>query len=251
MLTQRIETPTRFTRRDVPRLAIAAGILILALAAILGADILPEPPLQVAERPAGDARHRRAARARLRERGPDRRPPATRPAPRSPPQYDFTTENAIAIAAAQQLAFERPGRHGSTRPSRPTSAPEGRKSLLQTAVPDLSDAGQGHAGRARRGRLGGRPDRGRPGPRRDPADRAARHRGRRDADAAWRAGWPAGSTRRERMLAAELISPLVVPNSSFSEELTDAGPGQGRRGGRAGPRRRSARARSSSATARR
>jgi hypothetical protein len=49
MLTRRIDTPTRFTRSDVPRLVIAAGILILALAAILGADILPDQPLDAAE----------------------------------------------------------------------------------------------------------------------------------------------------------------------------------------------------------
>ena len=47
MLTQRVDTSTRFTRHDLPRVAIAAGILILALAAILGADILPEAPLDV------------------------------------------------------------------------------------------------------------------------------------------------------------------------------------------------------------
>ena len=62
----------RFTRQDIPRLAIAAGILILALTAILGADILPEAPLDGRRGPAGYPRHRRAARARLREPGPDR-----------------------------------------------------------------------------------------------------------------------------------------------------------------------------------
>ena len=53
------------------------------------------------------------------------------------------------------------------------------------------------------------------------------------------------------MLAAELIAPLVVPNSSFSSDADDAGPGQGRRRRSRRSGSRSARARSSSATARR
>ena len=45
MLTRRSVGSARFSRQDIPRVAIAAGILILALTAILGADILPEAPL--------------------------------------------------------------------------------------------------------------------------------------------------------------------------------------------------------------
>ena len=106
MLTRRIETPTRFTRSDIPRLAIAAGILILALAAILGADILPD---RRSTRPKGQLATRdivAPARDRLREHGPDRARRGQAASAAVPFQYDFTTENAIAIAAAQQLAFE-------------------------------------------------------------------------------------------------------------------------------------------------
>ena len=49
MLTRRIETSTRFSRRDVPRVLAAGGILVLALGLILGADILPAPPLDASE----------------------------------------------------------------------------------------------------------------------------------------------------------------------------------------------------------
>ena len=106
MLTRRADTSARFTRQDLPRVAIAAGILILALTAILGADILPEAPLDATVGQLATARHRRAARGRLRQHSPDRCGPRTRRANAVEPQYDFTSENAIAIAADQQLAFE-------------------------------------------------------------------------------------------------------------------------------------------------
>ncbi len=217
MLTQRIETPNRFTRRDIPRLAIAAGILILALAAILGADILPESPLQVVE---GQLATHDIVAPRALDFESTLQTTAARDAASAavPPQYDFTTENAIAIAAAQQVAFENRVSRIDTTFSADISA-DGRKSLLQTAVPDLSDpakatlAGLDAAGWA-----------------------AVRTESARVLDATLRtelrdtevaetrtrlAGRMAGGLdEAQRMLAAELISPLVVPNSSFSEELT-------------------------------
>src|SRR3954465_4408547 len=217
MLTQRIEPPSQFTRADMPRLAIAAGILILALAAILGADILPESPLQAAE-------GQLATRDIVAPRPLDFESPVQTEAARQAasaavgPQYDFTTENAIAIAAAQQVAFE-----GRVTPIDTTFSadisPEGRKSLLHTALPDLSesaktalsglDAARWAAVRTEAARV---------------LDATLRTELRDTEVAETRtrlAGRMAGGLdEAERMLAAELISRLVVPNSSFSEVLT-------------------------------
>jgi putative nucleotidyltransferase with HDIG domain len=218
MLTQRNDSPTRFTRRDVPRLAIAAGIFIVALAAILGADILPQQPLDVG---VGQLATHDIVAPRAIEFDSQVQTDAARAAASAatPFQYTFTSENAIAIAAAQQLAFEkRVGPIDTTFSANLTV--DIRKTLLQTAVPGLSDAsrttlvGLDAAGWA-----------------------AVRTEAARVLDATLRtelrdtdveetrtrlSGRMAGQLDdAERMLAAELISPLVVANSSFSLDLTN------------------------------
>src|SRR3954468_5091460 len=217
MLTRHIETPERFTRRDVPRLAIAAGILILALAAILGADILPEAPLDVVQ---GQLATRDIIAPRAIDFESKVQTDAARAAASAavPFQYSFTTENAIAIAAAQQLKFEQRVKQIDTTFSA-NLTPEARKTLLAADLPDLSDGAKAT--------LVGL----------DPAGWAAvRTESARVLDATLRtelrdtdvedtktrlAGRMAGQlTEAERMLAAEIITPLVVPNSSLDLELT-------------------------------
>ena len=160
-----------------------------------------------------------------------------------PPQYDFTTENAIAIAAAQQLAFEKRVARIDTTFSADLSA-DGRKTLLADrrarTCPTRAKATLVGLDAAR---LGGRPDRIRAGPRCDAARPSCATRRSRTPGRGCPAGWPASSTRRERMLAAELISPLVVPNSSFSLDLTDQARAKAAEAVAAGHRSRSARAR--------
>jgi cyclic-di-AMP phosphodiesterase PgpH len=218
MLTQRNDNPTRFTRRDLPRLAIAAGVFMLALAAILGADILPQQPLDAR---VGQLATRDIIAPRAIDFDSQVQTDAARAAASAatPFQYTFTSENAIAIAAAQQLAFEKRVVRIDTTFSADLTA-ESRKALLQTAVPDLSDAA--------RATLVGL----------DAAGWAAvRTEAARVLDATLRtelrdteveetrtrlSGRMAGQLdEAERMLAAELISPLVVPNSSFSQDLTN------------------------------
>jgi putative nucleotidyltransferase with HDIG domain len=218
MLTKRIETSTRFTRRDVPRLVIAGGILILALAAILGADILPEAPLDVTQ---GQLATRDIVAPRAIDFESKVQTDAARAAASAavPFQYSFTTENAIAIAAAQQVQFEQRVARIDTTFSADISA-DARKILLDADLPDLSASA--------RATLVGL----------DPAGWAAvRTESARVLDATLRtelrdtdvedtrtrlAGRMAGQLdEAERMLAAEIISPLVVPNSSLSLELTN------------------------------
>jgi putative nucleotidyltransferase with HDIG domain len=219
MLTQRPASSVRFTRGDVPRIAIAAGILVLALAAILGADILPQPPLDVT---AGQLASRDIVAPRAIEFDSTIQTDAARAAASAaiPPQYTFTTENAIAIAAAQQIAFEARVSRVDATFSAPLNA-DNRKALLQIAVPDLSDGAQKTLVGLDAARWA-----------------AVRTESARILDATLRSelrdtevadtrtrlsGLMAGGLdEAERMLAAELISPLVVPNSTFSDELTSA-----------------------------
>jgi len=217
VLTQRVESPTRFTRRDLPRLVIAAGILILALTAILGADILPEQRLDVVE---GQLATRDIVATRATEFESKVQTDAARAAASAavPFQYSFTTENAIAIAAAQQVAFkDRVSRVDTTFST--DLSPEGRATLLQTAVAGLSDQARETLAAL------------------DPARWAVvRTESARVLDATLRtelrdtevaearlrlSGRMAGGLDEvERMLASELIAPLVVPNSSLSLPLT-------------------------------
>jgi putative nucleotidyltransferase with HDIG domain len=134
------------------------------------------------------------------------------------PQYDYTSENAIAIAGEQQVAFEdRVGRIDTAFAA--DLSPQERSALLETAVPGLSDGAQATLVALEQARWP-----------------AVRTEAARVLDATLRAElrdtevaeartdlsrrMAGGLDDAERMLAAELIGPLLVPNSSFSPELT-------------------------------
>ncbi|MEX1170896.1 MAG: HDIG domain-containing metalloprotein [Chloroflexota bacterium] len=217
MLTSRAPALVRFTRGDASRLTIAALVLILAITAILGVDILPDEPLEVN---AGELAPQDIVAPRAIDFVSVVQTSEARAAARAAvePQYDFTSENAIAIAEEQQFAFEnRVDRIDTTFAADLTA--EEQASLLETAVPNLSEVA--------RATLVGL----------DPARWAAvRTEAARVLDAILRtelrdtqvaeartglSGRMAGGLDEpERMFAAELISPLLVPNSSFSPELT-------------------------------
>ena len=218
MLTQRLDAFARFTRRDAARFVIASGILVVVLTAIMAADILPEESLSLA---AGDLAPRDIIATKAVEFESAARTEAERAAARESvdPQYDFTTENAAAIATEQQRAFEgRVNRVDTTFAAELTD--EQRASLLETAVPDLGDEGKATLGGLEPGRWA-----------------IVRTESARVLDSLLRtqlldtevaetrtrlAGLMAGGLDgAERALAAELISPLVVPNSSFDAQLTE------------------------------
>ncbi len=218
MLTPRPDTIARFTRRDASRLAIAAGVLILVMTAVLGADILPKQPLdaRAGELATSDIVAPRAIDFESKVQTAAAQAAASKAVA---PQYTFTTENAIAIADAQQVALEsRVARVDTTFAAELT--PEARASLLETAVPGLSqgsrkalvalDAGGWAAVRTEAGRV---LDGTLRAELRDTAVEETRNRlsGR----------MAGGLDEAQRMLAAELISPLIVPNSTFSTDLTD------------------------------
>jgi len=217
MLTTRAPALVRFTRGDASRLVIATLVLTAALTAILGFDILPDEPLQVS---AGELAPRDIAAPRAIDFVSVVRTTEARAAARAAvePQYDFTSENAIAIAEEQQLAFERRvARIDTTFAADLTQ--DARSSLLETAVTNLSDvardtlialdAARWAAVRTEAARV---------------LDATLRAELRDTAVAEARIGlsgrMAGGLDEAERMLAAELISPLIVPNSSFSPENT-------------------------------
>jgi membrane-associated HD superfamily phosphohydrolase len=137
MLTARAPALVRFTRGDASRLAIATLVLTVAMTAILGIDILPDEPLLVS---AGELAPRDIAAPRAIDFVSVVRTTEARAAARAAvePQYDYTSENAIAIAEEQQLAFERRVARIDTTFAADLTADE-RSSLLETAVGNLSD----------------------------------------------------------------------------------------------------------------
>jgi putative nucleotidyltransferase with HDIG domain len=217
MLTQRAPSLARFTRNDAARFGIAAVILIIAMTAILSVDLLPEEPLQVQS---GDLAPRDIVAPRALDFDSDVQTAEAREAARAgvPPQYDFTTDGAIATAAQQLVAFDRRVARIDTAFTAELS-PEERAALLETAVADLPDAelatllalepARWIALRTEAARV---------------LDATLRTELRDSEVAETRtrlAGRMAGGLNEaERMLAATLISPLVIPNSSFSEDLT-------------------------------
>src|SRR6476619_6883499 len=128
MLTQRAAAIARFTRNDAVRCAIAAGILIVVLTAILGSEILPQPTLTAA---VGDLATRDIV---------------------SPRKLDFPSESQTAAARdaavksvapvyEQQVALEQRVARIDTAFSAEIT-PDQRTGLLQVAVPGLTDAAQ-------------------------------------------------------------------------------------------------------------
>ena len=217
MLTQQAPALSRFTRSDATRLGISAGILVLVMTAILGSDILPRESFSLQT---GDLAPVDIAAPRALDYESNVLTTQARQAARDgiAPQYDFTSDQAIAIAAEQRIKFD-------TRVSRVDTAfdaeltTDALRSLLETAVPGLTDASLATLVDLDRARWG------------DVRTEAARVldatsrtelRDTQVAEARTRlAGrMTGGLDEAERMLAADLISPLVVANSSFSDGLT-------------------------------
>ena len=204
------------SRREVVRPAIAGGALILALTAILGVDVSPHFDLKAGDLAQTDIRAPRAGtftNTVLTQQARD----AARAA--VTPQYDYTSEKAIAIAAEQVTNF---GQHVAPLDSafgEKTSA-AARDALIESFLPKVSAEAQPvlrtlkpdrwDAVRIEAARV---------------LDVIERTELRDDAVALTRLQLReqmAGDlTEGERQLAASLIGPLLVPNSSFSQTLTD------------------------------
>jgi putative nucleotidyltransferase with HDIG domain len=218
MLTQRAPVLARFTRNDATRAGIAATVLIVVLTAILAIDLLPSDPVryELGEVVREDLAAPRAVSFESQTLTEQARNQARAAVPF---QFDYTAENAIAIANEQAKAFDGRVRRVDTAFATDLSAEE-RTALLETAIPGLSETAQASLQKIDAPRWA-----------------AVRTEAARVLDATLRtelrdtevaetratiAGRMGGDLdEAERMLAAEIIRPLVVPNSSFSQTLTD------------------------------
>ena len=217
MLTQRPSRADPFTRRDAVRLIAASVLLIGALIAIFAVGSVPNSvALQVGQVSPTDVLAPRALQytsAILTEADQQAAAAAV------PPQYDYTAAQGAAVADQQAALFASDVSPIDTAfdPSVSTTA---RASLLKSVLPELSDA-------ARTTLEGLTADAWK-----SVRDEAARVLGQveraelRDSDVATtRIGIASrilgDLTPAEQALAAELIAPLIVPNSTFSQALTD------------------------------
>ena len=216
MLAHRGADAVRLTRRQAGRLAFAALLLIVTMTAILGADFAPQRVnLEVGDLVPSDIVAPKALTYENKVLTEQARQAAIDAVP---PQYDFTSERAIAIAAAQVKAFESGIRLLDTA-FNPATTDVSRGLILERVAADLSETTAAT--------LQGL-DIGRWLPIRTEAvsvlDGTERSELRDTQVAVTRTRlseqMAGGLSEAERMLAAELIAPYVVANSSFSQQLT-------------------------------
>ncbi len=216
MLTQRAEHRVTFTRRDFVRLVVASVVLIATLTATLAVDVAPSGlGLQVGAIAQDSIRAPRAITYESRILTDRARSDA---ADAVAPQYDYSAERAASVAAQQGAAFTQ-GVASADAAFNSNLSPVNRADLLRSTLPALSDA-------ARSTLVTLSPERWRVI--RNEAARVLDEVERsqlRDTDLATQRQFldsriQAGLSPDERALATELISPLVVANSSYSESLT-------------------------------
>jgi hypothetical protein len=207
-----------FGRRDLARLFLAAVGLVLLLTPILGADIVPAERIEfaVGDIPSGDVKAPRAISFVSEALTEEARSAARAEVE---PQYDYTTEKGIAVAAEQVAAFQRmiaPVEEAFG----PDKTPEEREALLSGALTGLSSDVHATLETLTTERWS-----------------AVRDEAQRLLDSVERAELrdsEAASTRQrleslmaggldgpERALAAELIRPLIIPNSSYDAQATE------------------------------
>ena len=203
-------------KREILRIATAAGALILVMTLALGLDLSPGIDLQAGDLAQSDVRAPKAITYTNELLTQQARKDARDAVPFL---FDFTTERAIAIASEQLDAFDRRVTPLDNAFS-PDTNPEDRAALLEAALPGLSDD-------ARVVLLDMTPERW--GPLRSEAARVLDVTERlelRDTEVAQArqrlsSQMAGGLTDGERGLASELIAPLILPNSSFSEAITE------------------------------
>jgi putative nucleotidyltransferase with HDIG domain len=218
MLTQRLDELTGPGRRDIARLGIAAIALIVVLTAILGADFFPQPlRISVGSVAAADIVAPRAQEYvsaietnRLRDEARDA----------VEQQYDYTSDRAMATAEDQLRLFAQRVRPVDQAFSDGTT-PEDKATLLAAALPGISEAGRATlvaltperwaAVRAEASRV------------LDATERVELRESQvLDTKARLSVQMAGGLDDVERALAAEVVSPLIVANSFFSDALTNA-----------------------------
>jgi cyclic-di-AMP phosphodiesterase PgpH len=203
-------------RRELARIVAAAATLIVAMALTLGIDLSPGIDLKAGDLAQTDIKAPRALTYTndvLTEGAREQARQAV------DPQYDFTSERAITIASEQLSAFTKKVAPLDTAFAKATSAAD-RQALLDAVLPTLSDEARTVLQTMKMERWA---------PIRTEAARVLDVTERtelRDTEVAearqrLSSQMAGGLSDAERSLAAELIAPLLVPNSSYSADLTD------------------------------
>ncbi len=218
MLSRRLDRVAAFTRRDAVRLVVAAALIVTALTAILSIDDLPRAVnLHVGDLATADVRAPRTtlfiseietAEARAAKRD------------EVPPQYDYKAETAAAVTHRQldALAAELAPVDAAFNPA---VKPVARQLALAVAVPGLTLTGRKtlEALAPERWALTGAEAARVLGlVQRDPLRDAELESVRRNLGERF----APSLTDDERRLATEIVSPLLVPNATYSETLTNA-----------------------------
>ncbi len=218
MLAQSSEQTTGFTRGDAGRLIGASLLLIIAMSVILGIDVLPaQPPLEVGKPAPANVQATRTTQYVSKVLTDEAREAARTAVD---PQYDFTLANAVAVATQQLGEFERlvtsidlafgDAVSEDTRTALLTAALANQVGTEDRTTLLALDAARWAAVRSEAARV---------------LDTLERSELRDVEVAAVRsslAGRMGGDlTAAEAALAASLIRPLVVPNSSYSEIVTE------------------------------
>ena len=215
MIAQHAPTAHRLTGRDARRGLIAFLLMTAALTAILAVDIAPsQGVLAVGDIALGDIR---APRTTSYESDILTAEAIQEARLAVEPQYDFTAAQSSTLAAQQAAALVRLVAPVDAAFAAITD--DERVALLGSVLPELSDAGRTVlVGLSRERWTAARDEAGRV------LDSLLRSELRDTQVAPIRSSLAGrmGSDldEGERALAAELIAPLVVPNSSFSELLT-------------------------------
>ncbi len=217
MLAQTLQASSRFTRRDGVRFGVATTVLVAVLSLLFAVDIVPEPvSVRVGAVAPTDIVAPRALTYTSQVQTE-----AARQAAREavPPQYDYTPENAAAVAAERAAEYARriaPIEAAFVAPLSPEERDqilagvlaeelsEAARLTLQKLTPERWAAVRDEAGRVL-----------------DSVERSELRDTEVAAVRARLAGRMVGLSSAEAQLAAELIGPLLVPNSSYSEELTN------------------------------
>src|SRR3954468_2582510 len=216
MLARRPRRFIRFTRRDAVRLVIAATLLVAGMTAILSIEIVPAPFRAVR----GGIAHRDIVAPRSVTYVSDIATQQQQEQARNAvgPQYDFTTQKGEQSAERQGELFDTAMGPIDAAFAAAIDTPTRREALAQ-ASPNLSSASvatlQGLTGvgwtnlRTEMARV------------LDSAQRAeVRDSGLDDTRAQLTSKFAARFPVDQRSLAAEMISPFLVANSTYNGELT-------------------------------
>jgi putative nucleotidyltransferase with HDIG domain len=217
MLTQRLEEIGAITRRDAIRLGIAAAALVVILTGILGASFFPQPlRLEVGDVASVDIVAPRATEYVSDVLTAEKRQEA---ADAVEPVYNYTPEKAAAIADQQLRKFELQVRPIDQAFAEGTTE-EQRTTFLQAALPGLSEGA--------RSTLLSLTAEDWQNVRKEASRVLEKNETEelRDSDVVPSPGQLSGDMvgleQNQRTLAAEIVAPLIVPNSSLDQAMWQA-----------------------------